>query len=49
VLFSALGVVIRTMTVVGILTIALAGQTKIYQLGDLSLGVWTRSGLCEVV
>ena len=30
VLFAALGVAIGTMTVVGILTIALAGQTKIY-------------------
>jgi putative ABC transport system permease protein len=30
VLFAALGVAIGTMTVVGILTIALAGQSKIY-------------------
>ncbi len=30
VLFAALGVAIGTMTVVGVLTIALAGQTKIY-------------------
>ena len=30
VLYAALGVVIGTMTVVGILTIALAGETRIY-------------------